>query len=79
MERRRGSFQMGSISRQGQEDWGHHGPDSTPQGGRGMSAVDRCLDFIDENGDARVDIWIKHDTEEAMKVLVRSIQEERVE
>eukprot|EP00973_Karenia_brevis_P027579 3802133-Karenia_brevis.AAC.1 len=42
-------------------------------------AVDRCLDFVDENGDAKVDISIKSDTEEAMKMLVRSIQEERVE
>eukprot|EP00973_Karenia_brevis_P085735 11893397-Karenia_brevis.AAC.1 len=44
-----------------------------------MLAASRCLDFIDENGDAKVDILIKSDTEEAMKILVRSIQEERVE
>eukprot|EP00973_Karenia_brevis_P011345 1536234-Karenia_brevis.AAC.1 len=49
------------------------------KGGRGMFAVDRCLDFVDENRDAKVDILIKSDTEEAMKMLVRSIQEERVE
>eukprot|EP00973_Karenia_brevis_P027255 3759355-Karenia_brevis.AAC.1 len=42
-------------------------------------AVDRCLDSVDENGDAKVNILIKSDTEEAMKMLVRSIQEERVE
>eukprot|EP00973_Karenia_brevis_P007027 954043-Karenia_brevis.AAC.1 len=49
------------------------------KGGRGMFALDRCLDFVDENGDAKVDILIKSDTEEAMKMLVRIIQEERVE
>eukprot|EP00973_Karenia_brevis_P070318 9774653-Karenia_brevis.AAC.1 len=49
------------------------------KGGRGMFAVDRCIDFVDEHGDAKVDKWIKSDTEEAMKMLVRSIQEERVE
>eukprot|EP00973_Karenia_brevis_P004333 593380-Karenia_brevis.AAC.1 len=49
------------------------------KGGRGMLAVDRCLDFVDENGDANMDILIKSDTEEAMKMLVRSIQEERLE
>eukprot|EP00973_Karenia_brevis_P004060 557791-Karenia_brevis.AAC.1 len=53
---------------------------TVPQkGGRGMFASDKCLDFIHENGDAEVDILIKSDTEEAMKLLVRSIQEERNE
>eukprot|EP00973_Karenia_brevis_P009954 1345236-Karenia_brevis.AAC.1 len=51
---------------------------TVPQkGGRGMFAIDKCLDFIDENGDAKVDILIKNDTEESMKLLVRCIQEER--
>eukprot|EP00973_Karenia_brevis_P046933 6511772-Karenia_brevis.AAC.1 len=51
---------------------------AAPQkGGRGMFVI--CLDFIDENGDAKVDILIKSDTEEAMRLLVRSIQEERHE
>eukprot|EP00973_Karenia_brevis_P059191 8241622-Karenia_brevis.AAC.1 len=49
------------------------------KGGRGMFAVDRCLDFIDENGHAEGDILIKIDTEESMKLLVRSIQEEKRE
>eukprot|EP00973_Karenia_brevis_P095054 12425470-Karenia_brevis.AAC.1 len=49
------------------------------KGGRGMFAVDRCLDFIDENGGSKVDLLIKSDTEEAMKMLVRSFQEERSE
>eukprot|EP00973_Karenia_brevis_P071509 9936285-Karenia_brevis.AAC.1 len=53
---------------------------TVPQkGGRGMFAVDKCLDFIHEHGDAKVDILAKSDTEEAMKLLVRSIQEERNE
>eukprot|EP00973_Karenia_brevis_P013293 1805789-Karenia_brevis.AAC.1 len=50
---------------------------TAPQrGGRGMFAVDKCLDFIHETGDAKVDIWVKSDTEEAMKLLIKSIQEE---
>eukprot|EP00973_Karenia_brevis_P054541 7579345-Karenia_brevis.AAC.1 len=49
------------------------------KGGRGMFALDACLDFIHENGDAKVDILIKSDTEEVMKLLVRSAQEERNE
>eukprot|EP00973_Karenia_brevis_P007133 967390-Karenia_brevis.AAC.1 len=53
---------------------------TVPQkGGRGMFAIEKCLDFVDENGDAKVDMLIKSDTEEAMKLLVRSIQEERHE
>eukprot|EP00973_Karenia_brevis_P055824 7763515-Karenia_brevis.AAC.1 len=51
---------------------------TVPQkGGRGMFAIDKCLDFIHENCDAKVDILVKSDTEEAMKLLIRSIQEER--
>eukprot|EP00973_Karenia_brevis_P067974 9456182-Karenia_brevis.AAC.1 len=51
---------------------------TVPQkGGRGMFAVDKCLDFIDENGDSKMDITIKSDTEEAMKLLIKCIQEER--
>eukprot|EP00973_Karenia_brevis_P036207 4992385-Karenia_brevis.AAC.1 len=49
------------------------------KGGRGMFAVDRCLDFVYEDGDARVDIVVKSDTEESMRMLMRSIQEERKE
>eukprot|EP00973_Karenia_brevis_P028067 3865025-Karenia_brevis.AAC.1 len=51
---------------------------TVPQkGGRRMFAIDKCLDFIDENGDAKMDILIKGDTAEAMKLLARCIQEER--
>eukprot|EP00973_Karenia_brevis_P074422 10339972-Karenia_brevis.AAC.1 len=49
------------------------------KGGRGMFAIDQCLDFVHENGDAKVDILVKSDTEEAMKLLIKSIQEERNE
>eukprot|EP00973_Karenia_brevis_P084981 11791967-Karenia_brevis.AAC.1 len=52
---------------------------AVPQKGGGMFAIDRCLDFIHENGDAKVDILVKSDTEEAMKLLIRSTQEERSE
>eukprot|EP00973_Karenia_brevis_P036850 5077330-Karenia_brevis.AAC.1 len=44
-----------------------------------MFAIDRCLDFIHENGGAKVDILVQSDTEEAMKLLINSIQEERSE
>eukprot|EP00973_Karenia_brevis_P075336 10465822-Karenia_brevis.AAC.1 len=53
---------------------------TVPQkGGRGMFAIDKCLDFTHENGDAKVEILVKSDTEEAMKLSVRSVQEERDE
>eukprot|EP00973_Karenia_brevis_P018859 2585580-Karenia_brevis.AAC.1 len=42
-----------------------------------MFAIAKCLDFIHENGDVKVDILVKRDTEEAMGLLIRSIQEER--
>eukprot|EP00973_Karenia_brevis_P026122 3605150-Karenia_brevis.AAC.1 len=41
---------------------------TVPQkGGRGMFAVDKCIDFIEEVGDSKRDILIKSDTEEAMR------------
>eukprot|EP00973_Karenia_brevis_P078055 10842357-Karenia_brevis.AAC.1 len=49
------------------------------KGGRGVFAVNRFLGFINETGDAKVDIMVKSDTEEAMKMLIRSIQGERRE
>eukprot|EP00973_Karenia_brevis_P006719 913630-Karenia_brevis.AAC.1 len=53
---------------------------TVPQrGGRGMFAIDKCSDFIHEAGDAKVDILVKSDTEEAMKLLIKSIQEERTD
>eukprot|EP00973_Karenia_brevis_P064971 9022824-Karenia_brevis.AAC.1 len=51
---------------------------TAPQnGGRGMFAVDRCMDFIDEAGDSNRDILIKSDTEEVMRMLMRCVKEER--
>eukprot|EP00973_Karenia_brevis_P055946 7782012-Karenia_brevis.AAC.1 len=53
---------------------------TVPQkGGRGMFAIDKCLDFMHESGDAKVNILVKSDPEEAMRLLVRSIQEERTD
>eukprot|EP00973_Karenia_brevis_P082625 11453462-Karenia_brevis.AAC.1 len=53
---------------------------TVPQkGGRGMFGINKCLDFIHETGDAKVDIVVKCDTEEAMKLLIKSIQEERTD
>eukprot|EP00973_Karenia_brevis_P045635 6320856-Karenia_brevis.AAC.1 len=49
------------------------------KGGRGMFAVDRCLEFVDENGDAKVDVVVRSDTEESMRMLIRSMPEERKE
>eukprot|EP00973_Karenia_brevis_P067979 9456496-Karenia_brevis.AAC.1 len=41
---------------------------TVPQkGGRGMFAVDKCIDIIGEVGDSKRDILIKSDTEEAMR------------
>eukprot|EP00973_Karenia_brevis_P054568 7583099-Karenia_brevis.AAC.1 len=51
---------------------------TVPQkGGRGILAVDRCMNFIDEVGDSKRDILIKSDTEEAMRMLMRCVKEER--
>eukprot|EP00973_Karenia_brevis_P016338 2238863-Karenia_brevis.AAC.1 len=44
-----------------------------------MFAVDKCLDFVDENGDRKRDLLVKSDTEESMKLLARCIEEERHE
>eukprot|EP00973_Karenia_brevis_P029064 4009786-Karenia_brevis.AAC.1 len=47
------------------------------KGGREMIALDKCLDFIFENGDESREILIKGDQGAAMKCLTRGIQEER--
>eukprot|EP00973_Karenia_brevis_P053277 7405631-Karenia_brevis.AAC.1 len=53
---------------------------TVPQkGGRGTFAVDRCIDFIEEVGDSKRDILITSDTEEAMRMLMRCLQQERPE
>eukprot|EP00973_Karenia_brevis_P031659 4366261-Karenia_brevis.AAC.1 len=44
-----------------------------------MFAIDKCSDFIHEAGDAKVDILVKSDTEQAIRLLTKSIQEERNE
>eukprot|EP00973_Karenia_brevis_P013073 1774155-Karenia_brevis.AAC.1 len=48
------------------------------KGGRGGFAVDKCLDFMAEAGDHSGDILIKSDAEEAMRLLVKMIKEDRV-
>eukprot|EP00973_Karenia_brevis_P021419 2944004-Karenia_brevis.AAC.1 len=40
------------------------------KGGRGMFAIDKCIDFIEEVGDSKRDILSKSDTEEAMRMLM---------
>eukprot|EP00973_Karenia_brevis_P046282 6416655-Karenia_brevis.AAC.1 len=42
-----------------------------------MFAVERCVDFIDEVGDSKRDILIKSHTEEAMRMLMRCVKDER--
>eukprot|EP00973_Karenia_brevis_P082174 11391910-Karenia_brevis.AAC.1 len=49
------------------------------KGGRGMFAVERCIDFIDEVGDSKRDILVKSDTEEAMRILMRCVKDERLD
>eukprot|EP00973_Karenia_brevis_P005098 700246-Karenia_brevis.AAC.1 len=49
------------------------------KGGRGMFAVDKCVDLVGENGDSKRDILMKSDTEESMELLVKCIKEERHE
>eukprot|EP00973_Karenia_brevis_P004918 678294-Karenia_brevis.AAC.1 len=47
------------------------------KGGRGMFAIDKCIDFIEEVGDIKRDILIKSDAEKAMRMLMRCLQQER--
>ena len=47
--------------------------------GSGRFIVDRCLDFIKENGDAERDILIKTDQEPAIQLLIKEVVEARAE
>eukprot|EP00973_Karenia_brevis_P006008 817848-Karenia_brevis.AAC.1 len=47
------------------------------KGGRGGFAVDRCLDFIDKNGDSQNSIFVNSDTGESMKLMIKMIKEDR--
>ena len=49
------------------------------KGGKGLFAVDKCLDFIDEEGDKQRDILVKSDQEASIKELIREIQKSRPE
>eukprot|EP00973_Karenia_brevis_P061532 8555352-Karenia_brevis.AAC.1 len=44
------------------------------KGGRGGFAVDRCLEFINENGDSPNNILVKSHTEESMRLLSKIIR-----
>eukprot|EP00973_Karenia_brevis_P082744 11468956-Karenia_brevis.AAC.1 len=48
------------------------------EGGRGGFAVDKCLEFVGEAGDHSIDILIKSDTEESMRLLIKMIKEDRL-
>ena len=45
--------------------------------GSGRFIVDRCLDFIKENGDAEQRIIVKTDQEPAIQLLVKEVAEAR--
>ena len=49
------------------------------KGGMGMFAVDKCLEFIDGNGDREQPIMIKSDQENSAQYLVGEVVEKRVE
>ena len=46
---------------------------------QGKFVTDRCLDFIEENGDRENDVIVKSDQENAIEILVRDIVEDRPE
>ena len=47
------------------------------KGGTGKFAVDKCLDFIEENGDRQGNIIVKTDQEPSIKCLIEAIIEAR--
>ena len=47
--------------------------------GTGKFAVDKCLDFIEENGDGNKDVIVKTDQESSAKYLIKDIVSERSE
>ena len=49
------------------------------KGSTGKFAVDRILDFIDENGDREATIIVKSDQENAIEYVVREVSDERPE
>ena len=49
------------------------------KGGTGKFGVDKCLDFIEENGDREGDIVVKNDQEASMQYLIKDLLTERPE
>eukprot|EP00973_Karenia_brevis_P083270 11546577-Karenia_brevis.AAC.1 len=49
------------------------------KGGRGGFAVDRRMEFRDENRDSHNNMLVKSDTEESMRLLIKMIKEERLD
>ena len=49
------------------------------KGGTGKFAIDKCLEFLEENGDAEGKVLIKSDQEPAMVYVVKGIVEGRTE
>ena len=47
------------------------------KGSTGQFGVDKCLEFIEENGDTETDIIIKSDQEPAIELLMKEITEAR--
>ena len=47
------------------------------KGGTGKFGVDKCLDFIEENGDREGDIIVKNDQEVSMQYLIKDLLVER--
>ena len=49
------------------------------KGATGKFGVDRCMDFIDENGDREADIIVKTDQEASIKYLIKDLLGERAD
>ena len=49
------------------------------KGGMGHFGIDKCLEFIGENGDSEGDVIVKSDQESSAKFLIKEIVERRAE
>ena len=47
------------------------------KGGGGKFVVDKCLEFVEENGDREGNIIVKNDQEPSMQFVIKDLIEER--
>ena len=67
----------GRYSWEGEGDKGFGGHKRPNRGASGKAASDKCLDFIDRNGDRERDIRVKTDQDPSIEFLVEEIVTDR--